>query len=254
VGGAIYHHGADSSLVNCLLIGNSAEWYGGAVFFYGHSLFLDLTTIANNASGWYGGGLYVYGGDSTAWIHNSIAALNSAPYGAQMALESWVVAYVWSSDFYGTQPIYVSSMSFVEWQNGNINADPMFVDAASSNYHLQLGSPCVDAGSNEVLPVDWVDLDGDGDLLEPVPYDLDDHPRVARFTVDMGSYEIPFGDLNCDGSVNFGDINPFVLALSNASGWQVANPGCEFLYGDINADGSVGFGDINPFVALLTGS
>ena len=54
--------------------------------------------------------------------------------------------------------------------------------------------------------------------------------------------------------MDFGDINPFVLALSNPSGWQAANPGCEFLYGDINADGFVDFADINPFVALLTGS
>jgi hypothetical protein len=37
------------------------------------------------------------------------------------------------------------------------------------------------------------------------------------------------GDLNCDGTVGFGDINPFVLFLSNYSA------------------------DINPFVALLTG-
>jgi hypothetical protein len=28
-------------------------------------------------------------------------------------------------------------------------------------------------------------------------------------------------------------------------------PNCDPLAGDINADGQVGFGDINPFVALL---
>ncbi len=60
------------------------------------------------------------------------------------------------------------------------------------------------------------------------------------------------GDLNCDGSVNFGDINPFVLRLSNPAAYTAAFPGCSDANGDINGNGSVGFEDINPFVALLT--
>lgn len=61
------------------------------------------------------------------------------------------------------------------------------------------------------------------------------------------------GDLNCDGVVDFGDINPFVLILSNPAAWQAAYPNCPAANGDINGNGSVDFGDINPFVALLTG-
>jgi hypothetical protein len=62
------------------------------------------------------------------------------------------------------------------------------------------------------------------------------------------------GDLNCDGSVDFGDINPFVLYLSNYALWQTTYDGCDPLNGDINGDGTYpSFGDINPFVALLTG-
>ena len=61
------------------------------------------------------------------------------------------------------------------------------------------------------------------------------------------------GDLNCDGSVNFVDINPFVLRLSNPTAYQAAYPGCPNANADINADGSVNFRDINPFVALLAG-
>jgi subtilisin family serine protease len=61
------------------------------------------------------------------------------------------------------------------------------------------------------------------------------------------------GDLNCDGEVNFADINPFVQILTDLAGWQAAHPDCPMGNGDINGDGSVSFGDINPFVALLTG-
>jgi hypothetical protein len=64
------------------------------------------------------------------------------------------------------------------------------------------------------------------------------------------------GDMNCDGLVDLADINPFVLYLSNITGWQGAYPACPPVVGDINCDGTYGqwsFGDINPFVALLTG-
>ena len=61
------------------------------------------------------------------------------------------------------------------------------------------------------------------------------------------------GDLNCDGVVDFGDINPFVMFLSNYTAWQAAFPGCPATNGDINGDGVYpDFADINPFVALLT--
>jgi thiol-disulfide isomerase/thioredoxin len=64
------------------------------------------------------------------------------------------------------------------------------------------------------------------------------------------------GDLNCDGTIDFVDINPFVLYLTNNAAWQTEFPGCPPELGDINGDGTYGqasFGDINPFVALLAG-
>ncbi len=63
------------------------------------------------------------------------------------------------------------------------------------------------------------------------------------------------GDVNCDGIIDFGDINPFVVYLSNFSAWQAAYPWCDPRSGDINCDGTYGqwsFGDINPFVQVMT--
>ncbi|MEW6252398.1 MAG: hypothetical protein AB1716_17300 [Planctomycetota bacterium] len=60
------------------------------------------------------------------------------------------------------------------------------------------------------------------------------------------------GDLNCDGVVDFDDINPFVLALSDPGGYAAQYPDCDIRTGDVNGDGNVNFDDINPFVALLT--
>ena len=59
--------------------------------------------------------------------------------------------------------------------------------------------------------------------------------------------------MNCDGSVNFADINVFVMVLTNPDAYAAAYPDCDILTGDTNQDGAVNFGDINPFIALLTG-
>ena len=40
---------------------------------------------------------------------------------------------------------------------GNIDADPLFLDVANGDLHLQAGSPCIDTGD---LVATWNDLDG----------------------------------------------------------------------------------------------
>jgi len=57
---------------------------------------------------------------------------------------------------------------------GTLIADPLFV--GNGDYHLQAGSPAVDAGDDSAVP---------GDLLT----DLDGSPRVRGKHVDMGAYE-----------------------------------------------------------------
>ncbi len=72
--------------------------------------------------------------------------------------------------------------------NGNINNDPLFVDP-SGNFRLDVGSPCIDTGLVGALPQDTFDLDGDGNVIEPLPLDLDGNERVVGIEVDMGAYE-----------------------------------------------------------------
>ncbi len=66
----------------------------------------------------------------------------------------------------------------------------------------------------------------------------------ATFSFTVGS-TVCRGDCNCDGVVDFGDINPFVAVLGGAVP-------CNFDNCDVNGDGVIDFGDINPFVALLS--
>jgi hypothetical protein len=75
------------------------------------------------------------------------------------------------------------------------------------------------------------------------------------FTLAAGFWPVSYscaGDMNCDGVVDFRDINPFVLALTNWGAYLQQYPDCDIYLADINGDGYVSLTDINPFVALLT--
>lgn len=73
------------------------------------------------------------------------------------------------------------------------------------------------------------------------------------FDVTAGNQVVHFtgGDLNCDGFINFADINPFVLALAHPAGYQAKFPDCDWFNADVDCDGDVDFHDINPFVDVL---
>lgn len=60
------------------------------------------------------------------------------------------------------------------------------------------------------------------------------------------------GDMNCDGEVNFFDIDGFVLALMEPEEYYLVYPDCDRLRADCNQDGQVNFFDITPFVTLIT--
>lgn len=69
--------------------------------------------------------------------------------------------------------------------NGNIIVDPEL----DTDYHLTAGSPCRNTGDNATVPLDYVDLDDNGDTDEILPWDLDRLPRIAGELVDMGAFE-----------------------------------------------------------------
>jgi parallel beta-helix repeat protein len=68
---------------------------------------------------------------------------------------------------------------------GDITADPLFIDPTNSDYHLQAGSPCIDAGTNEGAPS--TDFDGN-----PRPMDGDGDGIAI---IDMGAFEYVSGPI-----------------------------------------------------------
>ena len=130
----------------------------------------------------------------------------------------------------------------------NIDEDPLFVDPSMADYRLLAGSPSNDAGSNFLLPNDELDLDGDSDVTELLPYDLTGNPRQTDDSsaadtgegsspiVDMGAFELSSGcpeNLDGNGEINFNDLLLLLAAWGNC-------PGCPE---DIDGSGDVGFSD-----------
>ncbi|MEN8133205.1 MAG: choice-of-anchor Q domain-containing protein [Pseudomonadota bacterium] len=107
-------------------------------------------------------------------LTNSIFWGNTATLGHEIAIEDNSSVTVSYSNVQGGQPeVFVDGTSTLNWVAGtNINADPLFVDAANNDFHLQLGSPSIDVGNAS-----------DPDLP---PTDYEGDPRIIGSAPDMG--------------------------------------------------------------------
>ncbi|MBN2446306.1 MAG: hypothetical protein JXO22_06260 [Phycisphaerae bacterium] len=61
------------------------------------------------------------------------------------------------------------------------------------------------------------------------------------------------GDLNCDGSADVFDIDAFVLAITNPTGYAATYPACDINLADCNGDLTVDVFDIDAFVQIVVG-
>ena len=170
-GGAFY---------NCLFTGNTATFGGGA---YGATL--NNCTVSGNTA-------YQGGGVNNVTAQNCILSGNSAPNGAN-----------WLSGTYDHCCIATAPLpSGAE----NLMSDPMFVGAG--DFHLQVGSPCIDHGTNQAWMTGALDLDG--------------HSRIAGASVDMGAYEATTAWLGFNyWAVGQGFSGPVatLFAQNNTNGW-----------------------------------
>jgi hypothetical protein len=144
-----------STLNNCRLLENSAFRSGGGSY----SGTLNNCLLVGNSASSSGGGSY----DGT--LNNCTISANSAASGG--------------GSRNGTQNnciIYGNSggNAYLSTLNNCWTSDPLFVDSAGGDFHLLSRSPCINAGSNELVVADS---------------DLGGHPRTIGIAVDIGAYE-----------------------------------------------------------------
>ncbi|MBK8915125.1 MAG: hypothetical protein IPM64_11100 [Phycisphaerales bacterium] len=91
----------------------------------------------------------------------------------------------------------------------------------------------------------------DVDHINALDYAPCSHAETCVLDWAIGFGRRIVGDMNCDGSVNNFDIDPFVIAILNRGLYESLYPGCNWFAADINGDGLVNNFDIDPFLPCL---
>jgi predicted outer membrane repeat protein len=156
------------TLTNCIFTGNYAEG-GGAVYCPSSEVDFINCTFSKNLA-YYGDA--IYGDDDTSLeLTNCILWDNNGGSGIG-GIDFWPYAYY-------------SCIQGGHIDQGNIDADPLFVDAngpdgipgtEDDNLRLSADSPCINTGDPDYV-------------AEPGETDLDGKPRIIGDRVDIGAYE-----------------------------------------------------------------
>ena len=255
-GGLCLRNSFGSVIAGNTISGNkSIDWGGGGTYVSGSATIIGNTIVGNSVLSHGGGGIH---GRGHIALTNNIITGNRAQFGSQLVAEGSSSQFVLRNCLIsrGEDAIRVSDGGELTWGPGNIDGDPLFVDpghwGAAGNpsypwddtfvlgdYHLLPGSPCIDAGTNNVDNPDTPEV-------ETLPaIDIAGLPRIIDgnldgvATVDIGAYEYLPGDVNYDGRVNVLDL----ILVRNSLGRDPASS-IEARKADVNADGAVNVQDL----------
>ncbi len=189
-------------------------------------------------------------------ISPAVAALVGLPAGTEfhLVLNSMIkkdnripplgfsnAAYEW----FGMPPI---GATYADGQNWDLTAYDLPVGAVRAEvrlYYQTASREYIEFLRDEGIP------GGAGDTLYALWAGSGKSPPELMASAISGVPTQITGDVNCDGVVDFDDIDPFVLALTGPAAYALEYPNCERMQADCDADGDVDFDDIDPFVALL---
>lgn len=280
-GGGLLANAPNSAVYNCAFYGNRAQTGGGisAGYVAGPALIMNCVFSGNradvDAQGVGGGASFTGAGlhrmANCTFADNSAAHLGHALHVDSAGLDL-ANTIVWFHDAPAISVVEPAELSVLYsdiqggWPaEGNIDADPLFVDrlgpdglpgTGDENLRLLLGnpqvSPAIDAGNSDLRLPDRADVDQDGDTAELTPLDISRWFRTANAPgapdvgvgdppVDMGAYEARCeGDLDGDDDVDQADLGVLL------AGFGCAWPPCP---ADLNGDGATDQADLGIVLA-----
>ena len=248
-GGGIFQSGSGTLIAyNCYFEDNLANYGGGWFNDKTKAAYLETCIFYRNDAQERGGALYNWE-NAYSTITNCVfyenESLNASKHDGALT-NGAATAIISNSIFWANAPNQIAVGSTPEITNsivqngtgqswfgsGCLADDPKFVNAHEGDFHLQLGSKTIDAGSNDTVTV-ATDYDGNTRIREA------NCDGIA--TVDMGVFEYIHtyvsGDCNCDLQVDIADLGWL------AEHWLNANCGvCDGV--DLNGDKRVNIKDI----------
>jgi uncharacterized delta-60 repeat protein len=177
-------------LTNVSFINNQAVNGGGMYNYYMSGPKLTNVTFSNNAATNAGGGIGNFS-TSTPKLKNVIMWGNDAPTGMEIYNGSFCDTWIFFSDVQGCGGSSAWNVACGTDYGGNIDADPLFIDAANGDLRLGLHSPAIDAGDNSAVPAEILtDLAGNPRFVD-IPLVLDTGSGTSPI-VDIGAYECQY--------------------------------------------------------------
>lgn len=173
-GGAMsLNNGTNARFYRCQITDNQATLHGAAFAMRSTSLFLVNCTIANNSA--------VSSGAIYQMLNCYTISVNSIFWGnganQVTFLEGGNTFVAANSDIQGGErSILAGGFGNVLWQDGNIDSDPLFVNADEGDFYLSDESPCIDGG---VQRFEWNDV-----VIANIPRN-----EITGELPDMGCYE-----------------------------------------------------------------
>jgi parallel beta-helix repeat protein len=188
-GGGISIRGASYPEILNNLISENTGLLGGGIFTKANSdgSILINNTIADNNATLNGSGIFAdnpggltTGSDGRTELTNNIIVAKPGQFGlscSQLSGQNQAIIR-FNNIFSAGGMAYGGSCSNKTGTDGNISADPLFINPTQGDYHIQQGSPSIDAGYNQAPNLPETDIDGNPRIL--------DGDGNGTETIDMG--------------------------------------------------------------------
>ncbi len=218
-------------IINHCIISENISWWGGGIYCSNHSdPIISNCIIRGNHVTSNGGGIYCYNYSNPIIANTIFDGNNGYVIFFGTGTENTYIAYcdfngILSSNFGGYNiPQYLGQVVILNANEDscdiffNIFEDPQFVNPDSGNFHLQAGSPCIDAGDPNSPS------DPDGTIADIGTY------YYHQYIIILNPWGFSFGQVRVDDSpvqtlwvINNSDTTAVIYSMETSDSAFITN-------------------------------